>query len=350
MIVEEIDLRSDTVTLPKPQMIEAIANATLGDDIMGEDSTVNELERKAADLLGMEDAMLALSGTMANQIAIMGYSTRGQEIILGNESHIYNLEGAALSALSQVQARPIHVENGYFDPELIESSISMGDIQRAKTALISIENTYNLNLGQIVTLENMKEIQEVAKQYGLPVYLDGARIFNASVELGIEPSEFCKYVDAAQFCLTKGLGCPLGSILVGTKEFIKEAKINRQRLGGGMRQAGIIAAPGIYALENMIDRLKEDNYKAKQLAERLAAIEGLFINLKDVQTNIISVAIDHSEMDADKLISDLREKRIKVKKIGAKKIRMIVHYLVSDDQIDYVVSTFRELMEGKRKR
>ncbi|WP_262176685.1 threonine aldolase family protein [Saccharococcus sp. Marseille-Q5394] len=347
MIIEEIDLRSDTVTLPKPQMIEAIANATLGDDIMGEDITVNELERKAATLLGMEDAMLVLSGTMANQIAIMGFSTRGQEIILGNESHIYNLEGAAMSAVAQVQARPIHVQDGYFDPELVESAISTGDIQRAKTALISLENTYNLNLGQIVSLENMKEIQDVAKQYNLPVYLDGARIFNASVELGIEPSEFCKYVDAAQFCLTKGLGCPLGSVLVGTKEFIDKAKINRQRLGGGMRQAGIIAAPGIYALENMIDRLKEDNDRAKRLAEKLSTIEGLIINLKDVQTNIISVDIRHCEMDAEQLISFLKEKRIKVKQIGQKKIRMIVHYLITDDEVNYVVSSFKELLENK---
>lgn len=347
MTLKEIDLRSDTVTLPKLEMIEAIANATLGDDIMGEDMTVNELERKAANLLGMEDAMLVLSGTMANQIAIMGFSTRGQEIILGSESHIYNLEGAAISALAQVQGRPIQVPNGYFNPELVEASISTGDIQRAKTALICLENTYNLNLGQIVTLENMKEIHEVAKQYKLPVYLDGARIFNASVELGVEPAEFCKYVDAAQFCLTKGLGCPLGSVLVGTKEFIEGAKVNRQRLGGGMRQAGIIAAPGIYALENMIDRLKEDNDRAKRLAEELYTIEGLSLNMNDVQTNIISVDIRHSNMDAGQLIDKLKDRKIKVKKVGPTKIRMVVHYLISDDEASDVVIAFREIFAQK---
>lgn len=341
MTVGYIDLRSDTVTLPKSEMIEAISNAALGDDIMGEDLTVHELERKAADFLGMEDAMLVLSGTMANQIAIMGYCSRGEEVILGAESHIYNLECAAMAAVAQVQGRPIPVPNGYFDPAVVESAISLSDIQRSRTALIALENTYNLNSGQIVSLENMKAIQEVAKQYKLPIYLDGARLLNASAELGIPPSEICKYVDAAQFCLTKGLGCPLGSVLVGNIEFINKAKQNRQRLGGGMRQAGIIAAPGIYALENMINRLKEDNDRTKRLAEGLTGIDGLY--LEDVQTNIIAAEIQHSRMDTDSLIQTLIDQKIKVKKIGRSRIRMVVHYMITDESVDYVVGVFRRL-------
>lgn len=350
MIGDYIDLRSDTVTLPKIEMIEAIANATLGDDIMGEDVTVHELERISADLLGMEDAILVLSGTMANQIAMMGYSSRGEEVILGAESHIYNLEGAAMAAVAQVQGRPIHVPNGYFDPEVVESAISKGDMQRAKTALIALENTYNLNLGQIVSLENMKEIQDVAKQYNLPVYMDGARLFNATAELGVAPSEFCKYVDAVQFCLTKGLGCPLGSILAGNKEFIAKAKQNRQRLGGGMRQAGIIAAPGIYALENMLGRLKEDNNRARELAKRLAGIDGISINAENVQTNIISAEIRHHDMDAELIINRLREKKIKVKKIEPNRIRMVVHYSITDAAVDYVEAMFRNVFEERLSR
>lgn len=348
MINGYLDLRSDTVTLPKAEMMDAIANASLGDDIMGEDATVNELQRKAADLLGMEDALLVASGTMANQIAIMNFAQRGQEIIVGNESHILNLEGAALAAVAQVQARPMTVTNGYFNPEVVESLISAGDIQRAKTALISIENTYNLNAGQIVSIENMKEIKELAVQHGLPVYLDGARIFNASVALEVEPKELCKHVDAVQFCLTKGLGCPLGSILAGSEEFIQNAKMNRQRLGGGMRQAGIIAAPGIYALDHMIDRLKEDNQKACQLAKKLTAVEGININLDNVQTNIIAVDITKEDLDADNFIELLKEKKIKVKKIGKKKIRMIVHYLITDEDLEYLFESMKGILSGSR--
>ncbi|WP_224076111.1 threonine aldolase family protein [Planococcus chinensis] len=348
MINGYLDLRSDTVTLPKAEMMDAIANASLGDDIMGEDATVNELQRKAADLLGMEDALLVTSGTMANQIAIMNFAQRGQEVIVGNESHILNLEGAALAAVAQVQARPMTVKNGYFDPEIVESLISSGDIQRAKTALISIENTYNLNAGQIVSIENTKEIKELAVQHGLPVYLDGARIFNAAVALEAAPKDLCKHVDAVQFCLTKGLGCPLGSILAGSKEFIQHAKMNRQRLGGGMRQAGIIAAPGIYALDHMIDRLKEDNQKAYQLAKKLSAVEGIHINLDNVQTNIIAVNITKEDIDADKFIELLKEKQIKVKKIGKRKIRMIVHYLITDENIEYLFENMKGIMSGSR--
>ena len=345
MTLGYIDLRSDTVTLPRPQMIDAIAHASLGDDIMGEDATVKELERKAAELLGMEAALLVISGTMANQVAVMSYAQRGQEMIVGSESHIFNLEGAAMSAVAQVQARPIPVPNAYFDPELVESFIYPGDIQRAKTALISLENTHNLNEGQIVSLENMKEIKELAMQYEIPVYLDGARIFNAAVELGVKPAELCRHVDAVQFCLTKGLGCPLGSILAGTKEFIHEAKMNRQRLGGGMRQAGIIAAPGIYALDHMIDRLKEDNNRAYELAKKLSVIEGISININNVQTNIISMVITKENMIADELITCLQEKQIKVKKIGKEKVRMIAHYLISDEDLEYVFKSIREVME-----
>ncbi|MCM3671142.1 aminotransferase class I/II-fold pyridoxal phosphate-dependent enzyme [Mesobacillus maritimus] len=341
-----IDLRSDTVTLPKPEMMEFIAQARLGDDLLGEDPTVRELERKAANLLGMEEGLLVLSGTMANQVALMTYCDRGQEILLGKDSHLFNLEGAAMAAVAQVQPRPIEVHQGYYDPELMEEQIHTGDIQKAETSLICLENTYNLNKGQVVSVENMKEIKQLAEQYHLPVYMDGARIFNALIELDMRPADLGQYVDGGQFCLTKGLGCPLGSVLVGNKEFITKARLNRQRLGGGMRQAGVIAAPGIYALDHMIDRLSVDHQRAKRLAKGIAEIEGLVINLQEVHTNIISPVINVEHLNTDGLLADLAKKGVKVKKIGKREFRMIVHYQITDEDIDYVLYALRQCFPG----
>ena len=333
-----IDLRSDTVTIPPKLMLESILEAQLGDDIMGEDTTVNELETKAAELLGMEDALLLTSGTMANQVALMTFCSRGEEVIMGKESHIYNLEGAATSAVAQVQIRTVSAENGVYDIDEIKNSINTGDIQKAKTSLISLENTYNLNAGQIIPMDNLKEIRSLANEYDIPVYLDGARIFNASVELGISPAEICKEVDAVQFCLTKGLAAPLGSILAGSKDFITKARFNKQRLGGGMRQAGIIAAPAIYALNNMIDRLKDDNDRADWLAQKIAQIPYFQVDSGGMRTNIVSPSINHDNANAEHLISFLLDKGIKVKKIGVKQVRMIVHYQIGQKELDAVVN------------
>lgn len=335
-----IDLRSDTVTLPKEEMIEAIRYAPLGDSIMGEDPTVNLLEKKAAELLGMEAALLVTSGTMANQIALMSLCQRGEEVLMGEDSHIFTLEGAAAAAVAQVQIRTIEVPDGIYDVSKIERNLNAGDIQRPKTSLICLENTYNLNKGQIVSLENMKEVRAVSKKYSIPVYLDGARLFNAAVELGVTPADICQEVDAVQICLTKGLGCPIGSILAGSKEFIEKAILNRQRLGGGMRQAGIIAAPAIYALDHMIDRLTEDHQKASRLATRLAAIDG--IRMEDVQTNIASLELLREDWNSQFLIEFLFTKGIKVKNIGENRVRMVVHYQITDEDIDRVVNAFEE--------
>lgn len=335
-----IDLRSDTVTLPKDEMMVAIQNAFLGDSIMGEDPTVNQLEKKAAEMLGMEAALLVTSGTMANQIAMMSFCNRGEEVIMGEDSHIFTLEGAAAAVVAQVQIRTIEVPNGIYDMKKIESLLNMGDIQRPRTSLICLENTYNLNKGQLVSIENMKEIREISRKYNIPVYLDGARLFNASIELGVTPDVICQEVDAVQFCLTKGLGCPIGSILAGSKDFIEKALLNRQRLGGGMRQAGIIAAPAIYALDNMINRLSEDHKKARQLAIRLSTVDGISIRLEDIQTNIVSLELLREDWNSQLLIEFLVVRGIKVKNIGKKKVRMVVHYQITDEDIHNVVSAF----------
>lgn len=335
-----IDLRSDTITLPTEEMRASISNAVLGDDIMGEDPTVNELEKKAADLLGMEDSLLVISGTMANQVAIMSFCNRGEEVIMGEDSHIFTLEGAATAAVAQVQIRPMKVHQGIYDEEEMEKLINIGDIQKPKTSLISLENTYDLNKGEIVSLDNMRKIRSISRKYDIPVFLDGARLFNASVEMGVAPSVICNEVDAVQFCLTKGLGCPVGSILAGSKEFIQKAKLNRQRLGGGMRQAGIIAAPAIYALEHMIDRLTKDNKKAKLLASQLSKLNGIEISQEDVHTNILSPKLSKDNWTSKKLIDFLLERGIKVKNIGEKQVRMIIHYEISDEDIYKVQKAF----------
>lgn len=341
-----IDLRSDNVTIPNDEMRIAMQKANVGDDILGEDPTVKQLEELAASILGNEAGLFVISGTMANQIAVMTLTQRGQEIIVGEESHIYNLEVAALATLSQVQVRPVPVRRGVYNVEKIEQSIQSEGIQKATTGLICIENTYDLNEGWPVPLENIKDIKKVAKKYGIPVYLDGARLFNAAVYLGVSPSEICKHADATQICLTKGLGAPLGSVLVGSKDFIKEARRIRQRIGGGMRQAGVIAAPGIVALQKNISRLQIDHENALKLAHGLSAIPGIIINTEDVLTNILSPSIEKEGWDVDKLIMRLSSFNIKIKKISCNRFRMITHLQISEQDINQIVHTFKEILEG----
>lgn len=341
--MKRIDLRSDTVTLPTTEMIDSIHSAILGDDILGEDPTVIELERLAASILDMEEAILVISGTMANQIAVMTMTQRGQEVIMGKESHMYNLEVAGLAALSQVQARTVSVTEGKYNISSIEESIQPDGIQFAKTGLICLENTYNLNEGAVVPLENMKEIKDLADQYKIPVYLDGARLFNAAAYLKVPPSTITKSVDAVQFCLTKGLGCPLGSMLAGSKSFINEAKKIRQRLGGGMRQAGIIAAPGIVGLTKMVDRMREDHRLAAKLAAGLTEIPGIKLPSKGVQTNIVSIEILRIGWDANQLMKELQSMNIFVKKIASNKVRMVTHYQITESDINTVLAQFQSI-------
>jgi threonine aldolase len=238
--MKPIDLRSDTAALPTEGMFDAMRAAELGDDVLGEDVNVRKLEETAARMFGKEAALLVSTGSMANQVAVMVYTQRGQEVIVGAESHMYNLEGAGLAALSQVQARPVSCPKGYFDPAKVAGAIQGTGVQSARTGLICLENTYNLNRGYVMSLENIAEIASLATKNGIPVYMDGARIFNAAAALGIEAEEIARHVDAVQFCMTKGLGAPFGSLLMGRNEFIREARIVRQRIGGGIRHLGLL--------------------------------------------------------------------------------------------------------------
>ncbi|SEC83039.1 GntG family PLP-dependent aldolase [Paenibacillus sp. GP183] len=336
-----LDLRSDTVSLPTDEMLRSIYSAKLGDDILGEDPTVQELEELGSNIFGKEAGMLTVSGTMSNQIAVMVSTQRGQEVILGKESHMYNLENAALAALSQVQVRTIPSETGYFDPYEIEKAIQTPNIQTTSTGLICLENTYNLNQGLVMTVDNIREISKIAIKYGIPTFMDGARIFNAAEASGIDVKEIVDSVDAVQVCLTKGLAAPLGSLLLGTKSFIKEARRVRQRLGGGMRQAGIIAAPGIIALNKMRFRLWEDHEHARLLAEGLKNLHEHLVDLQKVQTNIVCVDITPFGIESDEFLRRMLEQGIKLKKIGPQQFRMVLYYQISKTDIERIIESFK---------
>lgn len=329
-----IDLRSDTVTLPTDEMLEAIKAAGLGDDVFKEDSTVNKLETMAAKKMGKEAALLVPSGTQANLVSLMSNTKRGDLVILEAESHIYWYEVGGLSAIAGLLPWPIRGNLGVLDPEDVEAAMRPKNIHFPETSLICIENTHNRYGGTIVTPDQIKAVSEVAKTFGLKLYMDGARIFNAAVAFKLNIKDFTKHVDNLMFCLSKGLSCPIGSMVVGTDEFIEKARKNRKILGGGMRQAGIIAAPGIIALEKMIDRLEEDHKNARALAEGLAQINGISIDLKTVQTNIVHFDVNELLVTSNQFVSKLREKGVLALTRDEKTLRMVTHRGIEKENID----------------
>ena len=290
MVEKNLDFRSDTVTLPTPEMREAAANAPVGDDVYGEDPTVNRLERLAADMLGKEAGLFVTSGTQGNAVSVLAHTQRGDEIIVDERSHIYRAEAGGIAVMGGLMAQTIQSEGGWMRPEQIEAVIKPPNIHYPRTSLLCLENTHNASGGTPLTPEQLKADWEVAKRHDLAVHLDGARIFNASVALGIDVRELTRYADSVMACLSKGLAAPVGSVVVGSEEFIEAARKYRKMLGGGMRQAGIIAAPGIVALTKMVDRLAEDHENARLLAEGLRQIEGIKI-LHPVRTNMVYIDI-----------------------------------------------------------
>ena len=263
-----IDLRSDTVTLPTPAMREAIAKAELGDDVFGEDPTVNRLEAMAAEMLGKEAALLTASGTMSNLVALLAHCQRGDEVIVGSEAHVLHYEAVGAAALGGLELRPIpNDDRGRLDPSDVERAVRPPDIHQPRSTLVCLENTHNRCGGAVLSEHDLAAVAQAARRWGMAVHLDGARIFNAAVALGMPAAQLARHVDSVAFCLSKGLACPVGSVLCGSAQFIQRARRYRKMVGGGMRQAGIIAAAGIVALETMIDRLQEDHDNARVLAE-----------------------------------------------------------------------------------
>jgi threonine aldolase len=339
-----IDFRSDTVTKPTEEMREAMFNAEVGDDVYGEDPTVNRLERLAAKILGKEDALFVTSGTQGNQVAILTHCRPGDEVILEAESHIFLYEAGAASALAGVQTRPIRGTKGAMDPSDVKKAIRGEDIHYPYSGLICLENTHNKAGGKVIPIETMKAIYEITKEKDIPVHLDGARLFNAAVAAGVPVTEFTQYVDTVQVCLSKGLSAPVGSILAGSKSFIKEARKWRKRLGGGLRQAGVLAAPGIIALEKMVDRLAEDHANARQLAEGLSTIPGLQVDVNGVETNIILCNIQETGLSNEEFLARLKEAGILAVPFDEGIIRFVTHREVTSDMVEMALQRIRQLI------
>jgi threonine aldolase len=335
---EVIDLRSDTVTLPTEEMLEAIRHAKLGDDVFGEDPTVNRFEEMAAEKMGKEAALLVTSGTQANLVSLMSNTRRGELVILEAEAHMYWYEVGGISAIAGLLPWPLKSPLGALDPKDVEAAIRPKNIHFPEPTLICVENTHNRHGGTVVTPDQIRAISTVAKAHGLKLYMDGARIFNAAVALKVDVTEFTRHVDNLMFCLSKGLSCPVGSVVVGSREFIDKARKMRKVLGGGMRQAGIIAAPGIIALEKMIDRLEEDHRNARRLAEGIAKIEGIAVNMERVQTNMVLYDISGLGVADELFLSKLKEKGVLALTSAKNKVRMVTHRGIEKEHIGKAIA------------
>lgn len=323
-----IDLRSDTVTKPSEAMRKAMARAEVGDDVFGEDPTVNRLQEKVAELLGKEAALYVPSGTMSNQLALKTHTNPGDEVIVEKDSHIFNYETAAPSLLSGVQLNPVPGTRGLMTAAAVEEAIRPEVYYMMPTKLVCVENTHNRGGGTIYPMTLIDEIKDVAARHKLKYHLDGARLWNASVATGTEVSEYARRFDSVSVCLSKGLGAPVGSVLASTKEFINRAHRFRKIFGGGMRQVGILAAAGLYALEHNIQRLADDHEKAKTLAKVLQESPLYELDLKDVETNIVIFGIKQG-LSIDKFISDLKSLGVLLSAGSAGKVRAVTHLDVS---------------------
>jgi threonine aldolase len=331
-----IDLRSDTVTKPTEEMRKAMYTADVGDDVYQEDPTVRELEETAAEILGKEAALFVTSGTQGNQIAVLTHCRPGQELLLEEESHIFYYESGAVAALAGVQTRTIPGQRGAMAPQDVLKAIRTEDIHFPETGLICLENTHNRAGGAVIPVENMKAIYNIAQANKVPVHLDGARLFNAAASAGVDVKEFSKYTDTVQICLSKGLGAPVGSIIAGDEEFITTARKWRKRLGGGMRQAGVIAAPGLIALTKMKDRLGEDQWNARILAEAIEAIPGMKL-ARQPETNIVVADVADLNITSDIFVERLRAEGIITGTFGPTFVRFVTHYDVNENQIQKAI-------------
>ena len=330
-----IDVRSDTVTKPTEEMRKAMYYAEVGDDVIGDDPTVAKLQEMGAGLFGKEACLITTSGSMSNEAAVLTLTNKGEQIVVHDKSHIYNLEVAGLAQLCGVQARPIRALNGEFDLEELEENIIKPAIQSAPTTLICMENTFDLNQGLVVSKEHIDAVCDLAHKHGIPVYMDGARILNAAVALDMEPSVLCEKLDMVSLCLSKALRCPIGSIMMGRKEAIEKARVMRQMLGGGWRQAGIIAAAGIVGLEHYKD-LALDHEKAQVLKRRLQKL-GLGIDDAQVQTNVLRIDTAPVGMTAARFVEKMELNKVKIKPVGTHFVRMIMHGEIEEEQLDAIV-------------
>lgn len=337
-----IDLRSDTVTLQPAEMVKEMTKAIVGDDVYGDDPTAAKLEALAASLMGKEAGLFVPSGTFGNQVAVLTHTRRGDEVIIGSEAHILMHEVGAASVISGVQLRTIPMALNTMDPQVVKNTIRQQDIHYPDTGLLCLENA--LGNGAVMPLENMREISTIAKEAGIPVHLDGARIFNAALALGVEAKELGNCADTVNLCLSKGLCAPVGSVLVGPKAFIDRARKNRKLLGGGMRQVGFLAAAGIYALEHMVSRLKEDHDNLKYLAEQLATLPGVTVKQERTAINMVFFTLPESIIKEEDFIAGLLNAGIKSNGTEDGEYRFVTHYGVDRFAIDQTIQTMKELI------
>jgi len=340
--VEYIDLRSDTVTRPTPAMREAMYKAEVGDDVYGDDPTVSELEEYAAQVVGKEAALFVPSGTFGNQLALFTHCQRGEEVILGEDCHIVAHEVGAAAVIAGVQLRPLVSNKGELDPAEIRARIRKPDIHSPRTGLICLENAHSN--GRVVSMANMAAISALAKDHGLPVHLDGARLFNAASYLQVDARKITAHCDSVMFCLCKGLCAPVGSILAGTRDFIDRARKGRKLMGGGLRQAGVLAAPGLLALREMRQRVAEDHANALLLGKGLAGIPGIEVNLADIHINMVFCDLTKTGYPLDRLAHELWQRGIKINPPSNGKMRFVTHYWITPANVHHVVNTLREIL------
>ena len=337
-----IDIRSDTVTMPTSAMRKAMAEAEVGDDVYGDDPTVNKLEKMGAEMLGKEAAIFVPSGTFGNQLALFTWCRRGTEVILGEECHIIQHEAGAASIIAGVQTRPIPAPDGILTAGALRERLRKQDLHAPQTSLICIENAHSL--GRSVPLSAMDEVRKIADEWKLPVHLDGARIFNAAIALGCEARDIAARADSVMFCLSKGLCAPVGSLLVGRKKFIEEARIKRKIMGGGMRQAGILAAAGIIAIEGQTCRLEEDHVRAKKIARELAKIPGILIKPRETEINMVffSWSPAKNEKTATRVAEIFKKRKILINAPEGGLFRFVTHYWIGDAEVEAILAASRE--------
>jgi threonine aldolase len=343
-----VDLRSDTLTLPTPEMREAMARADVGDDVWGEDPTVARLEAVAAERMGKDAGLLVTSGTQGNLVSVLAQVSAGQEVVLDLDSHVFNYEVAGAAVVGGVQMRPVATARGFLAPEQVREALRPANIHVPPTGLVCIENTHNRHGGTCCTPEEIAAVADVAHGAGVPVHLDGARLFNAAVALGRDARDLARSADSVTFCLSKGLGAPIGSVVCGSAAFVSRARRLRKMLGGGMRQAGVIAAAGLVALERMVERLADDHRHARALAGGLAALPGVRVDLPRVQTNIVILRVEggagqSGEARARELVQGCAARKVKVHAMGPAAIRCVTHKDVDAEDIARALEAFREI-------
>ena len=335
-----IDLRSDTVTKPTAGMRQAMASADVGDDVYGEDPTVNRLETMAAELLGKEAGLFVPTGVMGNQISIRLHTQPGEEVIVEGSAHILRYEGGSASSMSGVQLCPVPGSRGLLSPDAVEAAIRRPDLHTPRTTLLCLEQTHNVGGGSIYPLETIHQLTDLARRYGLALHLDGARLFNASVKTGVSVAEYAAAFDTVSFCLSKGLGAPVGSIVVSDAVRVQKLRRLRKVFGGGMRQVGILAAAGIYALEHHVSRLGEDHGNARQLAQLLKAIPGVVVDADLVETNMVMFQVPHSPKSTEQLLEDCRKADVLLNAVGERSFRAVTHLDVNREDMEAAGQVF----------